>query len=185
MLPNNYLLKYLINQSYNSINFRSLNGEYRSNTAERCRLRRSRTPVNARTPAPSAVFMSPSPNWMTHSEFWLFLREIAQKIFFLPFLREKYLGRLDWKEDKSVLVLKLYFFYVSDYNGTTQNSNNSIYRCSEDGTLRIAIKSNPTVRPKTTSGYYTSNKQQFLWSFLYYNSKNKTLHHFPKQIPKI
>merc|ERR1719273_717119 len=79
-------------------------GEYRSNTAERCRLRRSRTPVNARTPAPSAVFMSPSPNWMT----------------------------------------------------THQNStNNSIYRCSEDGTLRIAIKSNPTVRPKTTSGYYT------------------------------
>ena len=69
LLPNNYLLKCLINQSYNSINFRSLNGEYRSNTAERCRLRRSRTPVNARTPAPSAVFMSPSPNWMTHSEF--------------------------------------------------------------------------------------------------------------------
>ena len=94
---------------------------------------------------------------------------------------------VDWTEKKKriFLVLKLYFFYVSDHNGTTQNSNNSIYRCSEDGTLRIAIKSNPTVRPKTTSGYYTSNKQQFLWSFLYYNSKNKTLHHFPKQIPKI
>ena len=111
--------------------------------------------------------------------------KFPKKKFFLPFLREKYLGRLDWKKDKNFLVLKLYFFYVSDHNGTTQNSNNSIYRCSEDGTLRIAIKSNPTVRPKTTSGYYTSNKQQFLWSFLYYNSKNKTLHHFPKQIPKI
>ena len=117
-----------------------------------------------------------------------FLREIAhnfQKLFLLPFLREKYLGRLDWKKDRIFLVLKLYFFYVSDHNGTTQNSNNSIYRCSEDGTLRIAIKSNPTVRPKTTSGYYTSNKQQFLWSFLYYYSKNKTLHHSPKKIPKI
>jgi len=102
-------------RSHSSSPAGSLNGEYRSNTAERCRLRRSRTPVNARTPAPSAVFMSPSPNWMTHN-----------------------------------------------HNGTTQNSNNSIYRCSEDGTLRIAIKSNPTVRPKTTSGYYTSNKQQFL-----------------------
>ena len=84
-------------------NSRSVNGEYRSNTAERCRLRRSRTPVNARAPAPSAVFMSPSPNW----------------------------------------------------------SQNSIYKCSEDGTLRIAIKSNP-VRPKTTTGYYTTHKQQFL-----------------------
>ena len=48
--------------------------------------------------------------WHTVS-FNLFLREIAQnfqKKFFLPFLvREKYLGRLDWKKDTSFLVLKL------------------------------------------------------------------------------
>merc|ERR1712008_431248 len=51
------------NRSHSSSPAGSLNGEYRSNTAERCRLRRSRTPVSARTPPPSAVFMSPSPSW--------------------------------------------------------------------------------------------------------------------------
>ena len=118
--------------------------------------------------------------------FYVKSHKISKNYFFYHFyVKSTYLGRLDWKKDRIFLVLKLYFFYVSDHNGTTQNSNNSIYRCSEDGTLRIAIKSNPTVRPKTTSGYYTSNKQQFLWSFLYYYSKNKTLHHSPKKISKI
>ena len=87
--------------------FRSVNGEYRSNTAERIRLRRSRTPVSARTPPPSAVFMSPAPSWS---------------------------------------------------NTTTTTP---VYKCSEDGTLRIPIRST-TAKPKTTTGYYTTSNKPFL-----------------------
>ena len=87
--------------------FRSVNGEYRSNTAERIRLRRSRTPVSARTPPPSAVFMSPAPSWS---------------------------------------------------NTTTTTP---VYKCSEDGTLRIPIRS-ATAKPKTTTGYYTTSNKPFL-----------------------
>merc|ERR1711879_26743 len=55
------------NRSHSTSPAGSVNGEYRSNTAERIRLRRSRTPVSARTPPPSAVFMSPAPSWSSNT----------------------------------------------------------------------------------------------------------------------
>ena len=112
--------------------FRSLNGEYRSNTAERCRLRRSRTPVSARTPPPSAVFMSPSPSWSST----------------LP---------SSTNTTRSVNVRN-----GTDNVDASSGTSSPIYRCSEDGTLRIPIRST-TAKPKTTSGYYTTNNKQFLW----------------------
>jgi len=120
------------NRSHSSSPAGSLNGEYRSNTAERCRLRRSRTPVSARTPPPSAVFMSPSPSWSST----------------LPCsintARSVNVGGHD---------------RVDSVNGS--NCSSPIYRCSEDGTLRIPIRS-ACAKPKTTSGYYTTNNKHFL-----------------------
>jgi len=109
-----------------------LNGEYRSNTAERCRLRRSRTPVSARTPPPSAVFMSPSPSWSST----------------LPSSTNS--------TARSVNVRN-----GTDNMDPSSGTSSPIYRCSEDGTLRIPIRST-SAKPKTTSGYYTTNNKQFL-----------------------
>jgi len=100
------------NRSHSSSPAGSVNGEYRSNTAERIRLRRSRTPVSARTPPPSAVFMSPAPSWSSSS------------------------------------------------NSSTTTTT-PVYKCSEDGTLRIPIRST-SAKPKTTTGYYTTSNKPFL-----------------------
>lgn len=120
------------NRSHSSSPAGSLNGEYRSNTAERCRLRRSRTPVSARTPPPSAVFMSPSPSWSST----------------LP-------SSINTARSVNVRGSD----GVDSANGSTCGS--PIYRCSEDGTLRIPIRS-ASAKPKTTSGYYTTNNKHFL-----------------------
>merc|ERR1711988_956474 len=117
------------NRSHSSSPAGSLNGEYRSNTAERCRLRRSRTPVSARTPPPSAVFMSPSPSWSST----------------LP---------SSTNTTRSVNVRN-----GTDNIDASSGTSSPIYRCSEDGTLRIPIRST-TAKPKTTSGYYTTNNKQ-------------------------
>jgi len=116
------------NRSHSSSPAGSLNGEYRSNTAERCRLRRSRTPVSARTPPPSAVFMSPSPSWSST-------------------LPNPNSCSNDKRNNPAGFALS--------------ECGSPIYRCSEDGTLRIPIRST-SAKPKTTSGYYTTNNKQFL-----------------------
>ena len=96
-------------------------------------LRRSRTPVSARTPPPSAVFMSPSPSWSST----------------LP-------SSINTARSVNVRGSD----GVDSANGSTCGS--PIYRCSEDGTLRIPIRS-ASAKPKTTSGYYTTNNKHFLW----------------------
>jgi hypothetical protein len=50
---------------------------------------------------------------------------------------------------------------VDGTSGTSSGCGSPIYRCSEDGTLRIPIRST-SAKPKTTSGYYTTNNKQFL-----------------------